>query len=620
MASLFAYSLASSLMLVVPFFVYKRMMARERQFKLNRAALLFIYAFSLLAFPLASSLTGSAEKDVISMPVDMDMADTMEMMMADTQRVEIDDDAISDVSPSFIPAVTRVMLWLYFGGVWCVAALSILSLVRIVSIVGRGEKVEYEGFTLVLTESSRVAPFSFGRYVVMSREDYDTHGEMILLHEWCHVSLWHWVDLLLAQGVCILQWYNPAAWLMRDELKTIHEYQADRAVIESGADARQYQLLLVSKAVGGQMRSWVNSLNHSKLSKRVEMMCGSRAQSRHRLHYSLALIPALVLAFMLTEIPAVADVLEAATEASLTDIEAEQEVTPSEVTVGVTVSSDDTMDAKRVEPEKREEKTIDLRSNVEELPEIYVVAYNGALNRPEDNVDEDERVYDVVETKPVFPGGDRELFNYVTRNVGYPYEAYRDSIQGRVVVQFVVGKDGKVSQPKVLRGVHDALDAEAVRVVSSLPDFEPGKIGGRPVAVKYVIPISFKLTDKYQSRWNIPKPDGNLEVAIERPHNQPESFITTVRLKSDDPMAKVRNARITRTTMDSKFEYNGTIDRTYIDGEAADEVTYIVDGDVVESIRDINPRYIKSIDVQKGKFSPTVIITLKEEYRTLDIS
>lgn len=114
--------------------------------------------------------------------------------------------------------------------------------------------------------------------------------------------------------------------------------------------------------------------------------------------------------------------------------------------------------------------------------------------------EEDGKVYDVVETRPSFPGGESALLSIISKNVRYPEDAQRDSIQGRVVLQFVVNKDGKVSSPKVIRGVCKSLDEEAVRLAMLIPDFVPGKMNGKPVAVRYTLPILFKLTrDKSKS-------------------------------------------------------------------------------------------------------------------------
>lgn len=170
--------------------------------------------------------------------------------------------------------------------------------------------------TLIIIPDSHIAPFSWMKYIVMNRDDYNTSAEVIIAHESRHLELRHWVDLLVAQLIAILQWFNPAAWLMREELKTIHEYQADEAVIASGANLKEYQLLLIKKAVGAKLPSLANSLNHSKLKKRVTMMYKSKTSVSRRLR-ALAIIPAGMLTIVAINTPVVASVINNASEASI---------------------------------------------------------------------------------------------------------------------------------------------------------------------------------------------------------------------------------------------------------------------------------------------------------------
>ena len=175
---------------------------------------------------------------------------------------------------------------------------------RLTRIIRSGEKLRRPAYTLVITPDSRFAPFSWMHYVVISRADYDSAAHTILTHETEHIRCQHWIDLLLAQAVCIVNWFNPAAWLMRDELMLVHEYQADMAVIDSGHDTQQYQLLLIKKAVGARFPSLANSLNHSKLKKRITMMYKEKSGAGRRFK-ALALVPMLAIALGVAGVPAV---------------------------------------------------------------------------------------------------------------------------------------------------------------------------------------------------------------------------------------------------------------------------------------------------------------------------
>lgn len=138
-----------------------------------------------------------------------------------------------------------------------------------------------------------------------------------------------------------------------------------------------------------------------------------------------------------------------------------------------------------VETEHVEIKTEDTQEEVVIAPPVEQVV---------EEEEEEETVFIIVESMPEFPGGNAALFKYLSENVKYPVIAQENGIQGKVICQFVVGKDGSVSDVQVVRSGGDAsLDKEAVRVVKSLPKFTPGKQRGKPVKVKYTVPVNFKL-------------------------------------------------------------------------------------------------------------------------------
>ncbi len=180
----------------------------------------------------------------------------------------------------------------------------------------KGRILHVDDCTLVLVKDKDMSPFSWLHFIVMNEADYERSGEMIISHEEQHIHCHHWADLLLAQAVIILCWFNPAAWLMRKELQTVHEYEADQCVLDDGVNARDYQMLLLKMAVGARFPSFANSLNHSIIKKRITMMNNQSTDARRRIRV-LALAPALVLAVLATNIPCVASTLSAATTTTL---------------------------------------------------------------------------------------------------------------------------------------------------------------------------------------------------------------------------------------------------------------------------------------------------------------
>ena len=433
MGQIFAYSLMSALVLTLMYLVYKWILSGENQHGYNRAVLLGIYSISFAAPPFIPTLSYMLDRGP-------DEHGTVAVGMPTVEFGTVD-----SAAPSVLATVLTVV---YFSGVFAVVVATCYSALRINNIIRKGERYDRDGFTLVVHDDNGLAPFSWRNYIVMNRKDFAESGDLILAHETKHVNARHWVDLMVAQAVAAFQWYNPAAWLMREELKTVHEYQADEAVILSGTDMKQYQMLLIKKAVGGRFQSLANSLNHSNLKKRITMMYKSKSPVGRRLRV-LALAPAALVAVAVVNIPAVASALTSASHA---------------------------LDGGKV--------TKNDGISVTNASETTAAAFGEQSP---------QKVYEIVQVEPEYPGGINELLKTLGMNLRYPAEAMATNIQGRVVVRFVVTEKGKIASPEVIKSVSPELDAEAIRVLQTLSDFNPGTIDGKPVSVYYTLPITFKL-------------------------------------------------------------------------------------------------------------------------------
>ncbi len=288
MGPLLSYAISSALMLLALYLTYKCLMAGDNQHRYNRAVLIGIYAVALL-WPLMPQ---------ISLPATDPAAATDVTTVIDTLPI------ITDVpAPTSSPLWVKILLLTYLTGAGATLLLTLSFWWQLHRIVASGQKCSYKGYTLVITDRN-VAPFSWLRYIIISRKDMEADISMILTHELSHLRHHHWADLLMAQAVIILQWFNPAAWLMRDELRIVHEYQADMSVLASGVNAREYQLMLIKKAVGKSFPALANSLNHSKLKKRITMMYKEKSGAGQKFK-ALALVPMFALALCVAGIPAV---------------------------------------------------------------------------------------------------------------------------------------------------------------------------------------------------------------------------------------------------------------------------------------------------------------------------
>ncbi len=530
MGEIFSYSLVSGLLLLVMYPVYKWLLAGERQHGFNRAVLWLIYVSALLLPALVPSLRGL----VSALSPSPHAAGIAEAGMPVVEMVE--------TGRKVMPVV---FLGIYLAGVAVALALSVVTGLRLARVIGSGERYDRGDYTLILLPAGAgIAPFSWLRYVVMGRDDHEASAEAIIIHEKRHLALLHWVDMAFAQAVAIFLWYDPAAWLMREELKAVHEYQADEAVMTSGADIRQYQILLVKKAVGARFPSLANSLNHSKLKKRITMMYKSKSSTARRFR-ALALLPAGALALLATNIPAVASILSEASAAEVTvstgkvtEIKAETQITATPLkgsvikvsdksdnnssgTTIVTLSSngrqsdlsdvDVYVNGEKQPTEKLSEinsdkiKSIDIKKGDKDKSTVYITMNSDKASQTttrstsitvknDEPEKKSEKVATAVEQMPQYPGGDRALMEFVAKNVKYPEAAMKAGKEGKVIVRFTVQADGKVADANVIRSISPELDAEAVRVVSTFPAFTPGTVDGKPVACHYVIPISFKLS------------------------------------------------------------------------------------------------------------------------------
>ncbi len=524
MGSVFAYSLCSSVLLALLYLVYKWLMAGENQHACNRVALLSMLAASVVLPALLPAM-----RDFIAAP-DVVSGEAV----AEAGWVV---GVVGMPRPEPASNWLRILVIVYAAGVGAGLLLTLWRVGRLWRIIAAGEKPPMDGFTLVLTSDTRVAPFSWIKYVVMPREDYEKWGDVVLMHETRHLHLRHWIDLLFAELVAVFQWYNPAGWLVREELKTVHEYQADMAVIDGGVEPRQYQMLLIKKAVGARFPSLANSLNHSKLKKRVTMMYQKKSSAGRRLR-ALALVPAAAAAVLIVNLPAVASMLERADKVAFDSPESkvsenaamsQPSSEPREITAEELKSIDadniasidvdktgDRMTVRLTDGEvlavSGSELEAATRSNAVKVVESGAPLTVGATAEAEPSSFEqkekslaDKRealdakrtlVYTAVEQMPRYPGGEAEMMRFIGEHVIYPKEAMDADEEGRVVVKFVIDAEGKVTDPVVMRGVSPSLDAEALRVVGEMPRWEPGRANGEAVSTQYVLPVAFKLSKK----------------------------------------------------------------------------------------------------------------------------
>ena len=527
------YILKASLCLAVFYLFYRALMGKETFHRFNRLALL-----SLLVL---SCLLPAIEVTVSEAPGMGQAFVSLEEMMVPVPE----DEVILDESSAAL-SWKEAMLLVYVLGILFFLTRHLWSFARMVALLRTSHKERLDGGITLFVHRQQIAPFSWMKLIAVSEADLAENREAILAHERAHIANRHSWDLLLAEICAFFQWFNPAAWLLKQELQTVHEYEADEWVIRHGIDAKTYQLLLIKKAVGAKLYYMANSLNQSSLKKRITMMMKKKSNPWARMKYAfvLPLAAVTVAAFARPEVSNRLDEISSVNTdllvQSLQDktvkvtgqvLEADTKQPVPGVTVIVRGTVNGMMtdvDGKFTFPKLAEgdvlqfsyvglqtqtvvvkdEKplTVLMKENIQPMEELVVVGYADDDSDAEQKVVEnpkeapqEEVIFTIVEEMPQYPGGIQAAMAFFAQNIKYPVSAQKAKIEGSVTVQFVVGTDGSVRNPKVVRGVNPELDAEALRVVGIMPKWTPGKQRGKAVPVSYNLPVRFRLAKKATS-------------------------------------------------------------------------------------------------------------------------
>ena len=463
MGMFFIYSIKVAICLAAFYLFYKLLLSRDTFHAFNRATLLLLMLLSLV-LPFVNI---SVDEPTVA----YDGMVQIEQLLA----MGVVDDGPAPSGPTLI----QVLFAIYIIGVALFLVGEICSLVRLHRLIsGKYSVTTAEGIKIVVIDDD-VAPFSWFNNIVISRSDYESGRSEILIHEKAHIARRHSLDIMLCNMLLIFQWFNPAAWLLRRELQNIHEYEADEAVIQSGADASEYQLLLIRKAVGERLFSMANNLNHNSLKKRITMMLIKKSNpwNRAKILLTVPVAAIAVVAFATPKAESLSKEIEHDSNALVNSVVRSMPGTAEHLTMSTGEAGAAGMPAEAAAPETAAADSLRGR----------VAGVTAGSSK------DDGRVFDVVEEQPRYPGGTNALMTYLRDNIKYPAEAAKAGIQGKVIVQFVVGKDGTVRDVKPIRNISPELDAEAVRVVAAMPKWVPGYQRGEAVNVRYTLPVNFRM-------------------------------------------------------------------------------------------------------------------------------
>lgn len=568
MGNFLVYILKSAACLAVFYLFYKLLMSRDTFHRFNR--------FALLGLLVLSSLLPLVEASVNSPAAVQETMLTLEqlLLLADIQP---EGESMAAATPSATVLWLRAALLVYLTGIVFFIVRNLCSLARLGRLIRQGKREALDSYlpdrkeknVRLVVHDHDIAPFSWMHWIVIARKDLEENGREILIHELAHIRNRHSWDLLLADLCIFVQWFNPAAWLLKQELQNIHEYEADETVLREGVNARNYQMLLIKKAVGTRLYSMANNFNHSSLKKRITMMLKEKSNpwARAKYLYILPLAALAVTAFARPEVSAVAD-----------EISAVKVIAPA------------------------------VHDSIQPNVQPAVAAPSSALDQ-----------------MPEFPGGMEALNTYFRNNIRYPQEAQKAGIQGRVIIQFIVSKDGSITDAEVVESVDPQLDAEGLRLIKNMPRWKPGMRKGQAIRVKQTLPIRFaftKTSDKPENSNSIFLKNGSYNsslkdviLLVNEQEVSPEIFraidpqriqsvtvlkdqaslakyttdksktgIIQVKLKKEDQASDINIPTI-------RFDSQTSKSLVIIDGKAADAT----------AVQALSPSQIKSIKVLKGQ-------------------
>ena len=512
--------------IIVLWLAYRVLFNNSNRLKFNRIFLLTALLFSL-ALPFIGMQMGQSSPQMVNLKQDLfggaflkEITITPDgQMPVATPEVVVE----TDLRPHF--SLWQVLGGIYIIGVGVMTLLFLIKLGKLVVLIARSPKEKRDGYTAVFTGREQ-GSFSFLRYAIFPNKDVSPD---IVRHEMSHIAHHHSWDILFAEVMIILQWFNPFIYKYKKELQSLHEYQADRDVVATGVDKRDYMMLILQQCTAPDFSGMSNNFSLILTKKRIKMI--TRNEKAKGLWWRL-----------LATLPVLAILMIANTKVTAQEQQADNK--PITVEMGkfeiydddghsfqfmdtviynedgsyvqCVTSDTDILDPNTGKPLKAmtitthnadgtprgnmklhwemhgdtTQYTAEPFSITEESLNILMDGLSTLVDRPDN-----DSIYNIVEQMPQFPGGDQAMFEYLGKNIKYPEEAKEKNIEGRVFISFVVEKDGSVTNVEVKRSIGGGCDEEAVRVVKAMPNWTPGIQDGKPVRVSYMLPIFFKLTE-----------------------------------------------------------------------------------------------------------------------------
>jgi TonB family protein len=443
---LFIYMVKVAVYLIAFYFVYSILLSRDTSYTRNRVFILLSFAIALI-LPLITFQTIK--------PLDIQFFGKLlsEVFITGTSNGKVSPDSATSAA---VPL--QIIYSVYFIGIIVFVFKLLSDLLNLLFLILREKN---SGSRIIRFHGFNTSGFSAMGYIFINTRLMPDEAGEIIKHEQNHLSQNHFVDIIFIELVKAFQWFNPVVYLFNRSLRAVHEYQADQECLSSGVPVVNYQSLLLSQVFKSGAFNLTNSFSNPSLIKKRMIMMTKKRTSVHANIKLLFVVPVIGLVFL--TISAYKEIPDSQ----------ENQIVPAVVTQSLTNA---------ITSSPQSTSASDSRSGTIVPPPLSEIT------------DESEKKpWVAVEQMPMFPGGPEALLKYITDNIQYPAAAKEQNIQGRVILQLCITAEGDVSQISIIKGVSPELDEESIRVVKTLPSFMPGRQGGKPVPVWYIIPITFTL-------------------------------------------------------------------------------------------------------------------------------
>jgi len=450
---------------------------------------------------------------------------------------EVAGQPVETSSPQFTISWPKLLQIIYISGLFVAFLVSLIGFLHILILLRKVPVISKDGFRLLIAQDD-IPAFSLGRYLFISKSDFETNGDAILTHEKAHVRHGHFYDLLLLEVVKIVYWFNPVIYFLIRDLKAIHEFQADDSTLNNGIDATKYQLLIIQKCVGHQKFALANSFNHCQIKNRIVMMNKQKSQKAWR-WTAAAFIPMLALLLMAfgkmgENVPperiALISLEKALPQKSAGQISEIDNVVSLDSTV---VSQDKKVPQPPPPPFNIEirKEGIFVSDKLYALEEFIQNAKLYQKNNPGrdillhvDNSISQSRVDEIREALEnagvyhvnqstlkksdgiIFPAGDvgesAKFSNgnwsiWIQTQLKHFSEGKPKSWECQIKYSFVIDKNGKTRDGHIIKGCdYPEINAAVEQILTQIPDWKPAKKGGNAVTVLYKEIITLRSAEK----------------------------------------------------------------------------------------------------------------------------